>query len=118
MAIRCPNCKREYDVTLFEFGRSVRCACGKVITLQHEEMFKGLLGAYWDEEKKILEIKDLADKISFLIVSTDYPKIDIEIEKRKFKEKIEELFPEKSYLYELIYEPRFRRLEEQFRSGE
>lgn len=28
MAIRCEQCGREYDVTLFEFGRTVRCACG------------------------------------------------------------------------------------------
>jgi hypothetical protein len=67
------------------------------------------------EEKKISEIRNLADKISFLIISTDYPKIDIEIEKERLKERIKELFPDKTYLYDLIYEPRFRRLEEQFR---
>jgi len=43
------------------------------------------------------------------------PKIDIEIEKGKFKELIKEQFPEKAYLYDLIYEPRFKRLQEQFR---
>ncbi len=28
MAIRCSRCGREYDVTLFEFGRTLECECG------------------------------------------------------------------------------------------
>ena len=28
MAIPCPRCGREYDVTLFEFGRTLWCTCG------------------------------------------------------------------------------------------
>ena len=31
MAIACPKCKKQYDVTLFEFGRSVKCDCGCVL---------------------------------------------------------------------------------------
>lgn len=115
MAIRCPYCKKEYDVTLFEYGKTVKCTCGNVVNLRHEEIFKDIFNVYEDEEKRIEEIKGLADKIAFLIVSTDYPRIDIEIEKENFRERINELFPDKAYLYELIYEPRFRRLEEQFR---
>ncbi|MDX1568118.1 MAG: Mut7-C RNAse domain-containing protein, partial [Longimicrobiales bacterium] len=29
MAIRCPGCGREYDITLFQFGRTIHCTCGK-----------------------------------------------------------------------------------------
>jgi len=111
MAIRCQYCKREFDVTLFEFGKSINCVCGRPVSLEHKE----ILNAVEEEDKKILEIKNLSDRIAFLIVSTDYPMIDIEIEKIKFREKISELLPEKAYLYELIYAPRFRRLEGQFR---
>lgn len=28
MAIRCPQCGADYDVTLFTFGRGFRCDCG------------------------------------------------------------------------------------------
>ena len=28
MAVGCPRCGREYDVTLFEFGRTLWCTCG------------------------------------------------------------------------------------------
>jgi hypothetical protein len=114
MAVRCPHCKREYDVTLFEFGKSVTCVCGRDIRLEHKELFNSLLKAR-TEENLINEIKAIADKIAFLIISTDYPKIDIEIEKEKLRTRINELFPDRIHLYDLIYEARFRRLEEQFR---
>lgn len=28
MAITCPQCAREYDATLFQFGRTIHCTCG------------------------------------------------------------------------------------------
>jgi hypothetical protein len=31
MAIRCPACGHEYDVTLFQFGASVACDCGATV---------------------------------------------------------------------------------------
>lgn len=34
MAIVCPRCGREYDVTLFQFGRTVDCACGARVGLE------------------------------------------------------------------------------------
>jgi len=33
VAITCPQCGRQYDVTLFEFGRRIRCDCGEDIAL-------------------------------------------------------------------------------------
>ncbi len=115
MAIRCSHCKTEYDVTLFEFENTIHCVCGNVVKLQHKELFNILLNLRQEENERTNEIKKIADNIAFLIVSTDYPKIDIEIEKQKFRERIIELFPDKAHLYELIYEPRFKRFEEQFR---
>lgn len=28
MGVPCPGCGREYDVTLFDFGRTIQCTCG------------------------------------------------------------------------------------------
>jgi len=36
MAIRCPQCKKEYDITLFEFDKNIICDCGYEIKLQHK----------------------------------------------------------------------------------
>lgn len=41
MAIPCPGCGREYDVTLFQFGRTIHCTCservGRTIERRLEE---------------------------------------------------------------------------------
>lgn len=116
MAVRCPECGRDYDVTLFCCGGSVRCECGEEVIFAHEE--RCIQESRREEDEKILEVKRIADRISCLITCTDYTRIDLEIEKGKLRDRIEELFPDKAHLYELIYEPRFVRLEEQFRIGE
>ena len=115
MAVRCSYCGRDYDVTLFEFDRSITCVCGETVTFKHEQMTDEALLARRAEDNKVREITMMADRIAFLITGSDYPQIDIEIEKQKFRERIAELFPDKLDLYDLIYEPRFRRLQEQFR---
>jgi uncharacterized protein with PIN domain len=35
MAIACAKCGRQYDVTLFQFGRTINCACGERVGLEH-----------------------------------------------------------------------------------
>jgi hypothetical protein len=39
MAIRCPNCGAQYDVTLFTFDRRLHCDCGAWVDLSvgHQE---------------------------------------------------------------------------------
>lgn len=61
------------------------------------------------------ELQWLADRVCFLILSTDYPEVDIEIEKEALRERCRELFPDRMALYEMVYESRFRRLWQQFR---
>lgn len=34
MSIPCPSCGREYDVTLFQFGRTIDCTCGTRVGLE------------------------------------------------------------------------------------
>ena len=31
MAVICPKCQRQYDVTLFQFGRGLVCDCGTLV---------------------------------------------------------------------------------------
>ncbi|MBS1793024.1 MAG: Mut7-C RNAse domain-containing protein [Acidobacteria bacterium] len=35
MAVTCAKCGRQYDVTLFGFGRTINCACGARVGLEH-----------------------------------------------------------------------------------
>jgi hypothetical protein len=68
-----------------------------------------------DEERAAQELRRAAERICVLILTDDYPKVDIEIEKANLKRRVREIFPEKIQLYEMIYESRFQRLWEQWR---
>jgi hypothetical protein len=57
------------------------------------------------------------DRLCFLIVSTDYPERDINIERLHLRTEAARLFPEKFHLYDMLYESRFRRLLSQFRGA-
>ena len=120
MSIKCSKCQREYDASLFETGREIVCKCGAKLGFEHEEVLGQLAEICRQynlaiEEEKLSEIRSAQDRIVFLIINTDSEAVDIEIEKAKFRELIQSLFPDKTHLYDLIYEPRFKRLWEQFR---
>jgi len=61
-------------------------------------------------------LKRQADRICSLIVASDYPDIDIDIEIRNLRKWCDRHFPERRALFEIIYVNRFQRLREQFRS--
>jgi hypothetical protein len=61
------------------------------------------------------ELQRMADRVCVLILSSDLPAIDIEIEKSKVRQQCLELYPDREWLYDMIYESRFERLWDQFR---
>ena len=76
-------------------------------------------GTFTDPRRERMdELKRAADRISFLIVASDYPMIDITIERSKLRAMADDLFPGRDALFDMIYEARFDRLIEQFRSAE
>ena len=54
-------------------------------------------------------------RLCFLIVASDCPDSEIDIERLHLRVQAASLFPEKIPLNDMIYESRFRRLREQFR---
>jgi hypothetical protein len=114
MAVRNSYCGRDYDVILCEFDSFLTCDWGWTVKFKHEHIKDEALLAQIAKDRKVREIKNVADRIASLIVGSDYPMIDIKIEKQKLRERISELFPDKIDHYDLIYERRFRRLKEQF----
>ncbi|HEX9867275.1 MAG TPA: hypothetical protein VGC99_01550 [Candidatus Tectomicrobia bacterium] len=68
-----------------------------------------------EENEKLAAFQRKADRIAFLIVASDYERIDVEIEKAELRQECARLFPDKLELYDMIYESRFQRLWEQFR---
>jgi hypothetical protein len=63
------------------------------------------------------EVERMADRVCVLILNSDLPAIDIEIEKNKVRERCLELYPDREELYEMVYESRFQRLWDQFRDA-
>ena len=120
MAIRCPKCGAQHDVTKLEEGAQLTCRCGFSLDLSLVETADDFLryceGA--EERKRAKEIQRDAQMICQMILNSECQKIDIEIAKSKLEEKVRALFPEKMDTYRMIYEARFRRLWEQFRSSE
>ena len=68
-----------------------------------------------DPREPMRELQRMADRVCTLILSSDLPAIDIEIEKSKVRDFCLDLYPDRERLYEMIYESRFERLWEQFR---
>jgi hypothetical protein len=148
VSLRCPKCKREYDVSLFEFNREITCSCGERLSLRTGHLEGGAKGSKEDGEsprpirdidwesfereifgavdarspkvdaQRAKEIRGMADRISSLITGTDLPRVDIEIEIRNFRAYVLEHFPEKEELFKAIYVSRFRRQWEEHRKGE
>lgn len=120
MAIRCPKCGREYDVTLFQFGRKVKCDCGSELDLAAIETLEELkqLVAGIEEEEILAKLQRKADRISSEILDPSYSAVDISIHIENLRDEFKEHFPDKSELFTMIYEARFRRFWEQFRQSE
>jgi hypothetical protein len=68
-----------------------------------------------DPREAMREVQRMADRVCVLILSSDLPSIDIEIEKNKVRERCLDLYPDREQLYEMVYESRFQRLWQQFR---
>jgi hypothetical protein len=68
-----------------------------------------------DPRQNHQELQCMADRVCVLILSSDLPAIDIEIEKNQVRERCLELYPDQEELYEMVYESRFQRLWDQFR---
>ncbi len=106
-------------MTLFQFGRSVVCDCGHVMrgpehTIELQTRPRGTRDPTSREYRLMEELKRKAQRICILILRSDYPEVDIAIERARLREWCEEVFPDRMDLYEMIYESRFDRLLEQF----
>lgn len=65
--------------------------------------------------QEMKELSRMADGVCRLILTPDYPDVDIEIARANLRYRCEQLFPDRMPLYDLIYESRFNRLSLQFR---
>lgn len=119
MALRCPKCGMKHDVAKLEGGKTFQCRCGFKLNLSLIETAEDFLRYCEDtqEREQAKEIQQDAQIICQMILNEECPAVDIEIAKTRLEEKVKKLFPDKMETYRLIYESRFKRLWDQFRSG-
>lgn len=120
MPIRCPKCGVRHDAAKFEGNKPIRCPCGFMLDISFFETFDDF-SRYFESEKERCdaeEIQEDAMAICRMILDEQCPRVDIEIAKSELERKVEKLFPDKMDLYRMIYEARFDRLWQQFRSDE
>ncbi len=63
------------------------------------------------------EIRRRADRIVSIILMSDLPRVDVEIEIRGFRAFVSEELPGKEELFDAVYLARFRRIWGQWRGG-
>ena len=120
MAIHCPKCGLKHDVVEFESDQPLVCSCGQRLDVSLLETVEDFL-RYFESEterEKAKTIQSDAQLICQMILSEDYSAVDIEIAKDKLRQMVLELFPDKMETYRMIYESRFKRLWDQFRTSE
>ncbi len=120
MAIKCPKCARVYELSDVDMQQSVICICGEILCIDHDDVFGRLheICRQYElrlEEEKAAQIRKMADSIVFLILNTNKSWDKVELEKNKLRLMISDILPGKEHLYDLIYEPRFKRLWQKFR---
>jgi hypothetical protein len=115
MVVQCARCGRSYARVFIDPSRDPHCRCGEPLDVAGPGPQFVDRDAFVREERHLGELQRGADRISFLIVATDCPRIDIDIQRASLRRRCQTLFPDKMEVFDLVYESRFRRLWEQFR---
>ncbi len=68
-----------------------------------------------DPREEMEELQRKADRISSLILNSEYPLVEIAMERHRLREEVSQRHPDRLWLYDLIYESRFERLIAQWR---
>lgn len=116
LLVECARCKQSYARVFFAAGKVPVCRCGEPLAVEGEAPQFVDREILIREERRISELARAADRLAFLIVATDCPRIDIDIERAALRRRCKVLFPDKMELYEMVYESRFARLWAQFRA--
>lgn len=141
----CAKCSESYSQFLFEFGIPFRCRCGSLVSPptarppadpapvereQHQNRDRARrryervaqsqseneTGLKEEENKRARELQRRAERICYLIASTDAPRNEIELEMKELRVRCGRYFPEMRGAYERIYEGRFQKLWREFRT--
>jgi hypothetical protein len=70
-----------------------------------------------DPRETMRDLQRGANRICEHILDAGYPLVDVQIEREALREECARLFPERLWLFDLVYESRFERLIQQWRDA-
>jgi hypothetical protein len=117
LAIQCPACGRQYDVTLFQFGKSVPCSCGGRVDAHRPHSPPSPLHLARERER-LSDFQRRADLVSSMVLDDDLPWVDVAIAIERLRDLAEEWVPGRGDFFQMVYESRFERLRQQFRPAD
>ena len=113
MSVQCKICGRTYDAALFDRDRVVLCDCGRWVEPAERVAQRVRKRVRAKGRADVEDLARRADRITSLILYSDLPEVDIEIEIGKLREFCRERFGDRMDLFEMVYAGRWRRLREQ-----
>jgi hypothetical protein len=91
VAIPCPWCGAEVDITLSSFGVAVDCPCGR----------------------RAEELRRRADALTWTLLYGDLSAIDVDLAIERLRDHVRTHLPDRLDLFEMVWVARWRRLREQ-----
>ena len=112
MGVKCKKCGREYADDIFARDRVVMCDCGAWV--EPESRIAARQGEKVARDREAVEdLARRADRITFLMLHTDTPEVDLAIEIAALRDHVRESFPDREQLFRMVYESRWKRFREQ-----
>jgi len=113
MRIPCDGCGRTYEAPLFERDRVVLCECGRWVEPEVRVAERARRRGRTEGRTDVEDLARRADRITSLVLYSDLPQVDVEIEIEKLREYCRARFADRMDLFEMVYAGRWRRLREQ-----
>ena len=109
MAVTCPRCGSQLDVTLFAFERRVRCDCGALVDAHAPRT----PGPRRRESPEAAELRRRGDALTWTLLYSDLPRVDVDIEIAGLRDWVARNLPDRLELFEMIWAARWDRLRAQ-----
>src|SRR5262245_66314873 len=95
LLVHCTHCGRSYARVFLDPGSAPRCRCGQPLSLDGDPPRFVDREALLREEHELSELSRAADRVSFLIVATDCPRVDVDIQRAALRKRCKALVPDK-----------------------
>jgi len=109
VAITCPRCGAQLDITLFAFERRVRCTCGQDVDARQPRVPGPRRGG----SPEAAELRRRGDALTWTILYSDLPRIDVDIAIAGLRDWVRRHLPDRLELFEMVWAARWERLRDQ-----